>query len=504
MENIIELKDITKKFPGVTALDHVSFGVRKGEVHCLLGENGAGKSTLMKILSGVYTPTDGKIIMDDKEWDHLTPTLSQESGIRIIYQELSVIDTLSIQENVFLGRLPQKQGLIPTVDYESMRKKTTEVLSMIGLRRDPETLVGDLSISEKQMVEIAKAIAFDAKLIIMDEPTSSLVQTEIDHLLDIVKGIKAQGNSVIYISHKLSEIKRIGDRVTVLKDGKYVVTKDADELDRDTMIRLMVGRDIQSEYVAASQQSDEVILEVKNITRADHKVKDVSFTLHKGEILGFSGLVGAGRTELMEAIYGASTLDSGEIFLYGEKVTPKTPYDALKKGIGLVTENRRETGFAPYFSIKQNISQATFLRQTKWGGLSGFIDKELENRVANEQKEAMKIKSSSLGQIITELSGGNQQKVILGRWLASQPKVLILDEPTKGIDVGTKADIYKIMRRLSDEGIGIMMVSSELPELLSVCDRIIVMNDGVVTGCFTHEEATEERLIKAGSREAGE
>lgn len=502
MSSLVEMRNITKKFPGVTALSGINFDVQPGEAHVLLGENGAGKSTLMKTLSGAYEPTEGTLIAGGKEYKRFTPKISQDNGISIIYQELSVVNEISIQENIFIGKMLTKKVCgVPIVDKVAMRERTLEVLGEIGLKRDPDEIVGNLPISEKQMVEIAKAVAFDAKVIIMDEPTSSLTQEEIRHLFDIVERLKKQGRGIVFISHKLDEVMTVGDRVTVLKDGTYVGTFDISEVDEDKLVKLMVGREIKGTYLKdpSKDYGDETILEVEHLTRKDGTVKDVSFKLKKGEILGFSGLVGAGRTELMEAIFGARPIKEGKIVLYGKELHIKNTYDALKEGIALVTENRRETGFSPYFSIKENLAQAVNLKQSKFGGMTGLIDRKQENKIAEEQRTAMQIKCATTDQIITELSGGNQQKVILGRWMASQPKLIIFDEPTKGIDVGTKSEIYKLMRKLAEEGFGVLVVSSELPEILSTCDRVLVMNSGQISGEFTSTEANEEKLVRAAT-----
>ncbi len=502
MANLVEMKNITKKFPGVTALDNINFDVQSGEVHILLGENGAGKSTLMKILSGAYSPTKGQLILNGNNYSKLTPILSQENGINIIYQELSVINELSILENIFVGKLLEKKVFgLNIIDKEKMENRTREVLKEVGLKKDPYTIVSELSISEKQMVEIAKAVAFNAKVIIMDEPTSSLTNEEISHLFKIVRKLKKQGKGIIYISHKLNEVIELGDRVTVLKDGTYVGTYPVKDINEDDLIKMMVGRLISGKYLRDSNINFncKTILKVKNLTRKDRCVKNISFDLKEGEILGFSGLVGSGRTEIMEAIYGAVPIESGEIILEDKKLKLKNTHDALKYGIALVTENRRETGFSPYFNIRQSISQAKELKESKLGGLLGLINLSMEKNISLEQIKAIQIKCSGQTQIITELSGGNQQKVILGKWLASKPKLIIFDEPTKGIDVGTKSEIYKIMRRLATEGIGVIVVSSELPELLSTCDRIIVLNSGKINGEFIGKKITEEELVRAAT-----
>ena len=500
MNSLVEMRNITKRFTGVVALSSVNFDVQPGKVPVMLGESGARKSTLMKMLGGAYVPSEGTMVADGKEFPRLTPRISQENGISIIYQELSVINEISIQENIFVGKLIAKNVAgIKVLDNKAMKEKTKQILDEIGLKKEPSTPVGQLSISEKQMVEIGKAVAFDAKVIIMDEPTSSLTRDEINRLFSIITKLKEQGKGIVFISHKLDEVMRIGDRVTVLKDGQYMGTYPISEMDQDKLVKLMVGREIKGKYLKEKEFAEEVIFEVNGLTRKDDKVRDVSFKLRKGEILGFSGLVGAGRTELMEAIYGAEPMKSGEITLLGEKLKIKKPYDALKAGIALVTENRRETGFSPFFSIKQNIIQAKYLKESKFGGITGLVNLKMENRVGEEQRKALQIKCSSIEQIITELSGGNQQKVILGRWMASDPKLIIFDEPTKGIDVGTKSEIYKLMRALADEGIGVLVVSSELPELLSTCDRIIVFSEGNMKGEFESVKSTEEDLIRAAT-----
>ncbi|CAB1238915.1 MAG: ATP-binding cassette domain-containing protein [Oscillospiraceae bacterium] len=506
MEPIVQMKNITKRFPGVVALNKINFDVCPGEVHVLLGENGAGKSTLMKVLSGAYKPDEGSIVLNGKEYDRLTPHLSSEGGISIIYQELSVVNWLDIRENIFMGRLPMKKvGPVSVVDYAAMNAKTKELLKKVNLSHcTPTTNVGDLSISEKQMVEIAKSIAFNAKVIVMDEPTSSLTEDEVQKLFTIIRQLKAEGRGVVFISHKLSEISEIGDRITILKDGGYVGTYNVSDLTTDDMIRMMVGREIKGTYQHLPEehyQFGDVMFSCKNLTRKDHLVENISFDLRKGEILGFSGLVGAGRSETMCAVYGAAPKISGDIFLNGKKLKIRNPYDALQNGIGMVTENRRETGFFQNFSNQRNISIARQLKESKLDGLIGLTNESEEKKMADEQHEAIQIKWTSREQLTSQLSGGNQQKVILGKWMAANVKVLIFDEPTKGIDVGTKSEIYKLMRRLADNGIGVIVVSSEMPELLGLCDRIIIMANGRITGSYDIAEATEEKLAKAATSE---
>lgn len=503
---LVEMKNIHKSFNGVPALKDISFDVLPGEVHVLLGENGAGKSTLMKVLSGAYTPDSGEIVINGMPFHTLTPVLAQVSGISIIYQELSIINELSIEENIFLGRLPKnKIGGIKTIDYKVMHERTKQLLKEIELDKDPTTPASRLSISEKQMVEIVKAIAFSAQVIVMDEPTSSLTEEEVAKLFKIVRKLKDSGKGIVYISHKLRELQEIGDRITVLKDGVSVGTRDAHNVSVDELIHMMVGRDVNTEFRGDGNSiTSEKILEVKNLNRKDNYIHDVSFDLYKGEILGFSGLVGAGRTETMTTIYGAFPKKSGTVILNGKELDPKTPFDALQAGVGFVTENRRETGFFKNFSIARNIVLSNQLQKASLGGVWGLISDKNEKSTAQEQIDALQIKCVGPEQNITELSGGNQQKCILAKWLASNVSLMIFDEPTKGIDISTKAEIYKLMRHLANKGIGVIVISSEMPELLAVCDRIAVMKDGQITGIFSSTEATEEKLIKAATVGNGE
>lgn len=503
MHTLVEMKNITKKFPGVTALDNISFTIEAGEVHILLGENGAGKSTLMKILSGVYEPTEGEVVIEGKSFTRLTPKESLANGISIIYQELSVIGELPIYENIFLGKLATKKILgIDIVDYDYMKKRTRELLEQLGLKKDPETLVEDLSISEKQIVEIAKATAFNARVIIMDEPTSSLTNEEVNRLFVIIKKLKSEGKGIVYISHKMDELKKIGDRVSVLKDGTYVGTRDVHNVEIDDLIKMMVGREVKDSYVSKRSRSEltaNKIFEAKNITRKDRKVKDISFEVYEGEVLGFAGLVGSGRTELMETIFGIASIEAGEIYLKNKKIDNKGSFKTIKQGIGLLTENRRETGFFHNFTIEQNVTFIKNIKKAALGGLWGLLDSKDDYKDAEEQKQMFNIKCRSVKQNITDLSGGNQQKVIIGKWIASKAEMLIFDEPTKGIDVGSKSEIYRIMRSLADNGKAVVMVSSELPELLCVCDRIAVFCDGQIKTIITSDEASEEVILRAAT-----
>ena len=503
--NIVEMRNINKSFPGVKALSNISFSVKPGEVHVLLGENGAGKSTLMKVLSGVYHPDSGSIVLNGVEHSKLNPRLSREGGISIIYQELSVVNWLDIRENIFMGRMQSKKiGPVSTIDYAKLNQDTKKLLKQVNLDKyEPNKMASELSISEKQMLEIAKAISFDAKCIVMDEPTSSLTESEVKKLFEIIRDLKSKGIGIVFISHKLSEIKEIGDRISILKDGNYVGTWNVSDLSEEDMVRLMVGRELEKSYQEGHGAFGEVVFEVKNLSRKDRKVQDFHMQVRKGEIVGLSGLVGAGRSEAMEAIFGAVPKTSGEILLEGKRLAIHTPYDALKNGIGLVTENRRETGFFQNFSNKRNISIASLLKKSKLGGVCGLIQEKSEKQMAEKAKLDLQIKWASDTQLTKNLSGGNQQKVILGKWISAGVKVLIFDEPTKGIDVGTKSEIYKMMRRLAENGIIVIVVSSEMPELLAVCDRIMVMAEGKVRGEFDIAEATEEKLAMLATGNGG-
>ena len=505
METLVEMKDIRKEFPGVVALDQVSFDVKAGEVHLLLGENGAGKSTLMKILSGIYTPTSGRIVMGGQEYAALTPKKSKELGISIIYQELSVVNELSIAENMFVGKLPTKKlfSVLPIVDRAAYEKKAEEAARRVGLKKPVSTLVGDLSISEKQMVEIAKALVENSKLLVMDEPTSSLTEEETRNLQNIIRELRAEGIGIVYISHKMKELREIGDRVTILKDGRTVATKEMTEIHSEQeIISMMVGRELQSTFFGKEDvdyKPENIIFKAENIKRKDGKTRDVSFELYRGEVLGVAGLVGAGRTELMNAIFAGESYESGRVWLDGREVKIGTPYTSIKNGIAMITENRRETGIFPNFGIKENLVLVNRLLKSGWGGFYGMIHEKQDEKVAEKEREEMQIKCASLSQLITELSGGNQQKVIVGKWLAANARVLIFDEPTKGIDIGTKTEMYKIMRSLAEQGVGVIMISSEMPELLGICDRIMVMNQGVKKGILDKAEVTEELILQTAT-----
>ena len=497
----LKMNNITMKFPGVVALDNVSFDLRLGEVHVLLGENGAGKSTLVKILSGIYTPTSGEITISGRPVSDLTPKGSADNKIAIIYQELSIVDNLSIAENMFLGKLPTKKKMgITVVDKEFLYAESEKYLKEIGLKKNPSTLVQDISISEKQQVEIAKALCSNAKVIIMDEPTSSLSIDETKNMFRIIEHLKKNNIGIIYISHKLPEIKEIGDRVTILKDGKYVKTLNISDLEVKDLVPLMIGREIKDKFVGTKREiapDEQPTFVVKNLTRKDGTCRNINFEVYKGEILGFAGLIGAGRSECMEGIFGAKTISSGEVYYNGKKLKIHNPYDAMKQGIAMVTENRRETGFFPNFPIWKEIAVSTSLKKSTLGGFTGMVQTKSEKNIAEKFTKKLSIKCTGVNQMTYNLSGGNQQKVIISKWLAVDSNIFIFDEPTKGIDVGAKSEIYAIMRSMAEEGKTIIMVSSEMPELLSTCDRIIVFRDGEISGIFNSDEATEEKIMLA-------
>ena len=500
MEYLVEMNHITMEFPGVKALDDVHFDLKPGEVHVLLGENGAGKSTLVKMLSGVNRPTKGEIKIGNKTFSYLTPEDSANCKIAIIYQELSVVNELSISENMFIGKLPKKGiGPFTVVDYGKMREAARNAMARIGLKEDPNKLVQDISISEKQQVEIAKALSTDARIIIMDEPTSSLSIEETENLFQIIRSLKTQGIGIIYISHKLSEIKEIGDRVTVLKDGKVTGTVDVRTIETEDLIPMMVGRKVKNDFTRTDgidSNKEPVIFEVKNLTRRDGTCRNISFQLHRGEILGFAGLIGAGRSECMEGIFGAKPISSGEVYLNGKLLHIKNPYSALKQGIAMVTENRRETGFFDNFPIWKEVAVETSLKRSKAGGFTGMVHEAEEREAADRETKRLNTKCSGIDQMTVNLSGGNQQKVIISKWLAVDSDVFIFDEPTKGIDVGAKSEIYQIMRDLAEQGTGVIMVSSEMPELISTCDRVIVFREGEISATFDHSEVTEEKIMR--------
>lgn len=490
MEYILEMRGITKRFSGVTALSNVDLKLRKGEVHTLLGENGAGKSTLMKILSGVYTPDGGQIMLKGKEVTIKNPKESQSLGISIIYQELSLCPNMSISENIFANREPMTNIF---VNYKDMTKRSREILEYLDVKMEPSTLVQDLSISERQMIEIAKAVAFKADIIIMDEPTSSLSLKESEKLFEIIDKLKKDGVSIIYISHRMDELLKISDNITVMRDGQYIGTVPKKEADIDGLIKMMVGREMTDIYPKKDYVTeDQVILDIKSFEKKGY-FEDINFDLKKGEILGFFGLVGAGRSDVAKAIFGVASLDKGDMYINGKKVNIKSPQDAIRNKIAFITENRREEGVVLDNDVKVNITMATIkniIRKT------GLIDNKKETEIADKEIKNLRIKTSSSEQMIRNLSGGNQQKVILAKWLETKPDILILDEPTRGIDVGAKHEIYEIMRKLASEGVGIIMISSELSEVLFMSDRLFIMREKKIVKELNPELTNQEEIMR--------
>lgn len=489
---LVKFEAITKKFPGVVALQEVSFDVKRGEVHSIVGENGAGKSTLMNILSGVYLPTSGKFYFDGDYVNFKQPLDSQKAGIAMIHQELSVAPKLSVMENIFIGRL--KKNKLGLVDYKTMNRLCKQQLEKLENRTiRPDQMVSELSTSERQIVEIAKALTINAKLIIMDEPTSSLSKTETGTLLKIIKALSKQGVSIMFISHRMEEVFSISDRITVLRDGQYIETLNGKDSDKNKIISLMVGREFVNTFNRKRKvyKKEEVpVLEVKKMN--SKKLKDINFKLYSGEVLAITGLVGAGRTELVQALFGIEKTTSGEIYVDGKKVKINKPIDAIKMQFGLVPEGRKTAGLFLGMSVMNNMTITILNKMTK--GM--FIDNKKDKMLAEEYRNKLSIKTPSLNQKIKFLSGGNQQKNIIARWLMTKPRVLFLDEPTHGIDIGAKTEIYKIIDSLAKQGVAIVLVSSELPEVLLLADRVIVMRKGEITSTMNYSEVTQEKIME--------
>ena len=490
---ILTMKGIDKSFPGVHALDHVDLEVRKGEVHALMGENGAGKSTLMKVLTGIYHKDAGTITYEGKEVEFTNPREAQDAGIVIVHQELNMMGHLTVAQNIFIGREYMNGKLI---DDKKMNEEAKKLFDQLGINIDPKETMSRLTVGKQQMCEIAKAISHDAKVIIFDEPSAALTEAEIEELFKIIRDLRDKQMGIVYISHRMDEIKVITDRVTVMRDGGYVGTLITKDSTKDDIINMMVGRVIYEDPKTESQVAPDapVVLKVEHLN-AGRMVKDVSFELHKGEILGVSGLMGAGRTETARALFGADPKDSGDIYVNGQKVDIKTPQDAVKCGIGYLSEDRKRFGIVVDKTVAENSTMATMENFMK--GI--FIDKKKEKDVAQEYVEALKTKTPSVDQLVVNLSGGNQQKVVIAKWLVRNCDILIFDEPTRGIDVGAKSEIYHLMNELVAEGKSIIMISSEMTEILRMSDRIVVMCEGRKTGELGIEEATQERIMHAAT-----
>jgi ribose transport system ATP-binding protein len=489
---LLELEGISKSFPGVRALHNVHMEVRRGEVHALVGENGAGKSTLMKILSGAYARDAGEIYWEGRPIVIHNPREAQDLGIGIIYQEFNLVPQLSIAENVWISREPFRNRTLQLIDWKEMRRRTQALLEELHLPLDPRRSVAGLGVAQQQMVEIAKALSLDAKLLIMDEPTSALTGTEISQLFMLIRRLKARGVSVVFISHHLEEVFQICDRGTVLRDGEYIDTVDLAQVTKEDIIRLMVGRNLDQQYPKMPARRGEEALRVEGLNR-EGVLHDISFTAYTGEILGVAGLVGAGRTELMRAVFGADPIHSGRVYIFGKETAVKSPPVAIRAGVGLLPEDRKQQGLVLMLSVLHNMSMASLDRLTT----------RLLLRLGDERKHAadfvekLRIATPSINQQVQYLSGGNQQKVVLAKWLASQSKILIFDEPTRGIDVGAKVEVYNLMNNLVQNGVAVIMVSSEMPELLGMSDRILVMHEGRIAAEMSRHDANQEKVLAA-------
>ncbi len=485
----LEMRNISKQYPGVRALDDVSLSVDVGEIHALLGENGAGKSTMMKILAGAQSKDSGEILLNGTPVQIDSPQKAMSLGISIIYQEFNLVPYLSAGENIYLGREPR--AAIPGfVDFKKLYADAQVVLDKLGVKIDARAPVNTLSVAGQQMVEIAKATSKKSKIIVMDEPSATLTDHELRALFRLMLQLKSEGVSIVYISHRLEEIVEVCDRATIMRDGHHVATREVKDLTREEIIRLMVGRELKDAIPKVAAEQGDIALEVKNLTRKG-VLHDISFTVRKGEVLGIAGLVGAGRTETARVIFGADPMDSGSIEVFGQPVRIKSPQDAIKHGIGLVTEDRKQQGLVLGMVVREN----TTLANLDFLSSLGFIRRGEERQVAEKYKIDLAIKTPTIEQTVHNLSGGNQQKVVLAKWLFTGSKILIFDEPTRGIDVGAKAEIYKLMNELAKNGVAIIMISSELPEVLGMSDRIIVMHEGRLTGELSRADATQEKIM---------
>ena len=491
-EYILKLDNITKDYPGVRALDNISFNLKKGEVHALLGENGAGKSTLIKIITGAVKANSGAVIYNEEKFEEISPTITLNKGIACIYQEFNLLPTLTVAENIFYGCEPKK-GVF--VDYKKMKKDSEEILSRIGANINPNEAVKNLKVGQMQLVEIARALIKKVNVLIMDEPTASLTDGEIKNLFRIINELRNNGVGIIYISHKLEEIFEIADRITVFRDGKYVVSDSIDKFNEKSLIEYMVGRELVGEYPKSEYGNSQEVLKVEGL-RTDY-IEDVSFELNKGEILGFAGLVGSGRTEVARAIFGYDRIKSGKIKIKGKKVKIKSPQDSIKNGVAFITEDRKNLGLILNMSVKENLTFSS-LKKIKSNIL---LSNKKEKEVCEDQINLLKIKTASINTKVGNLSGGNQQKVVIGKWLLTDSDIFIFDEPTRGLDIGAKQEIYKIMRKLTNEGKSIIMISSEMPELIGMSDRIIVMSGGKIVSQYEKEHITQEKIFMDSAKE---
>ena len=489
-EFLLQVEGVRKEFPGVVALDDVAFRLKPGTVHALMGENGAGKSTLMKIIAGIYRPDSGSFHLRGKDIQLASPLDALENGIAMIHQELNLMPFMTVAENIWIRREPKTA--IGFVDHAELRRKTASLFEKLNINIDPEIEVRDLSVANRQMVEIAKAVSYESDVLIMDEPTSALTEKEVTHLFEIIRGLKAQGKGIVYITHKMNELFEIADEVSVFRDGRYIGTHPAASVTRDDIIRMMVGREITQMFPKEVVPIGEVYLSVRNLSLKG-VFHDVSFDVRTGEILGVAGLVGSGRSNVAETIFGVTPATTGEIWIKGQKVAIDRPGTAMKNGMAFLTEDRKETGCFLILDVLENM-QIAILNQ---GFVkAGFVAEAEVTRKCDQMKDALRVKTPDMHERVENLSGGNQQKVLIGRWLMTHPRILILDEPTRGIDVGAKAEIHKLITRLAGEGVAVIMISSEMPEILGMSDRIMVMHEGRVTGFLDRAEATQVKIME--------
>ena len=489
-ETLLEISGVRKEFPGVIALDDVSFRLKAGSVHALMGENGAGKSTLMKIIAGIYQPDSGTLRVRGEEVHLHSPLDALESGIAMIHQELNLMPFMTVAENIWIRREPKTA--LGFVDHGALRRKTAELFKKLNIKIDPEVEVRDLSVANRQMVEIAKAVSYESDVLIMDEPTSALTEREVAHLFEIIRDLQAQGKGIVYITHKMNELFEIADEVSVFRDGRYIGTRAAADVTRDEIIRMMVGREITQMFPKETVPIGDVVLSVRNLS-LNGVFHDVSFDLRKGEILGVAGLVGSGRSNVAETIFGVTPASSGEIHINGRKIAVTSPRDAMKHGMAFLTEDRKETGCFLILDVQENMQMALLTHGYVKGG---FVAEAEVARNCDRMREALRVKTPDMQERVENLSGGNQQKVLIGRWLLTNPKILILDEPTRGIDVGAKAEIHRLITRLAGDGVAVLMISSEMPEILGMSDRIMVMHEGRVTGFLDRSEADQVKIME--------
>jgi inositol transport system ATP-binding protein len=493
-EYLLEVQNVRKAFPGVLALDDVSFRLKRGQVHALMGENGAGKSTLMKIIAGIYTPDSGSFRLKGQEIRLTSPLDALQYGIAMIHQELNLMNFMTVAENIWIRREPL--NALGLVRHDEMRRRTKELFDRLDIGIDPEVEVRDLSVANRQMVEIAKAVSYNSDILIMDEPTSALTEREVGHLFKIIRTLKAQGKGIVYITHKMNELFEIADEVSVFRDGRFVGEHPAANVTRDDIIRMMVGRDITQMFPKLTVPIGDVVLSVKNLT-LEGRFRDISFDLRKGEILGLAGLVGSGRSNVAETIFGVTPATSGTIAIEGRAIDMRSPAMAMDAGMAFLTEDRKETGCFLLLDVTANMQVALLRKQCV---TAGFVNEGAIEKLCQEQKARLRVRTPDLHEPVINLSGGNQQKVLIARWLMTNPRILILDEPTRGIDVGAKAEIHKLISELAGQGVAVLMISSEMPEVLGMSDRVLVMHEGRMTGIVDRKDATQVKIMELASQ----